>query len=335
MTPRRVGRRAVRAAAAGALLGLAATPHAASAHALAPSLLELREDAAGRVAVRWRTPRLAARGAALAPQLPARCAPAGGIRPEADAAFVGWRAEVECGPGGIAGAEIGVAGLAETRTLALVSLRRADGEAWRTLLSGAEPIARIPTREPAAEALLRFFRAGAAHLASGPDHLLFVAGLLLLLRSARARLLAVSAFTAGHGVTLGLAAAGALALPPAAVEIAIAATLVLVALEATRARPGVLGRRPAAVAFGFGLVHGLGFAGALLETGWPRESLPLALAGFHLGIEAAQLGFVALAALTVAIVRAAGPPHAPARGAALVAHLVGGAGVYWLLDRLL
>ena len=106
----------------------------------------------------------------------------------------------------------------------------------------------------------------------------------------------MTAFTAGHSVTLALASLGVVRVPAIAVEVAIAGTLVWLALElARRAEGGDAGgvaRRPLALPFAFGLLHGLGFASALDTLGVPAGEIPLALAGFNIGIEAGQLALV-------------------------------------------
>jgi hypothetical protein len=145
------------------------------------------------------------------------------------------------------------------------------------------------------------------HIALGFDHLLFLLSLLLpvvlrrsgerwepeaALRAAGADVLrVVTAFTLAHSLTLSLAALGVLRLPSRWVESAIAASVVLAA--ANNLWPLVGGRRWLA-AFGFGLVHGLGFASVLGDLGLPRTALVAALLGFNLGVELGQLAFVAL-----------------------------------------
>jgi hypothetical protein len=101
----------------------------------------------------------------------------------------------------------------------------------------------------------------------------------------------VTSFTVAHSITLSLAALGIVALPSRLVESAIAASVVVAALN--NLRPVVEGRRWM-VAFGFGLIHGFGFASVLTELGLPRDALVLALVGFNVGVEIGQLAIVAL-----------------------------------------
>jgi hypothetical protein len=322
----------VRALATLLLVGLVAAP--ATAHRLAPSYLELRELEDGAFAVLWRTPALVARGARLAPRLP--CEPGEAPRAEVEVTALVWRSTIHC-PRGLVGEELRVDGLAGSGSDALVRVAFADGRELRAVLIAARPALVVPARESAAAVAAAYLRLGVAHLASGLDHLLFVLGLVGLLRGGRRLVLAVSAFTLGHSATLAAASLGLVRVPAAPVEVAIAASLVALALALARPDRGAssrLARRPALLPFGFGLLHGLGFAGALSAAGLPAHALPLALLSFNLGIELGQLGVVALA---LPVLRAFGAAPLPRNGfvCELPATALGAAGVYLVLDRAL
>lgn len=135
----------------------------------------------------------------------------------------------------------------------------------------------------------RFFLLGMEHIASGYDHLAFLVVLLAGAASLPAVVAIVTAFTAAHSLTLGLAVFDLVVLPPRAVEMAIAASIAWVAAG------NVLLRRPDGrwrLAFLFGLVHGFGFANVLRDLQLPRPSLALSLLSFNVGVEAGQLAFV-------------------------------------------
>jgi hypothetical protein len=147
-----------------------------------------------------------------------------------------------------------------------------------------------------------FFQQGFLHvLPLGLDHILFVLGLFLLARSWRPLLWQVTTFTAAHTITLGLATFGWVQVSPKIVEPVIAFSLVFVAME-NILRPRYSAWR-LVVVFVFGLVHGLGFAGALRELELPIKSLLVGLVGFNVGVEAGQLAVVAIAALATAWLR--------------------------------
>lgn len=146
---------------------------------------------------------------------------------------------------------------------------------------------------PLAERLLGFIRLGFTHiLPRGLDHVLFVLGLCLLAGRVSTLLWQITAFTAAHSVSLGLAAAGIIRVPAPIIEPLITASIVLVALD--NLRGAELRWWRVAVVFGFGLVHGMGFAGALRELALAPHDLLVALVGFNIGVELGQLAVVAV-----------------------------------------
>jgi hypothetical protein len=317
-------------------LAIGCAAPAVRAHPLSPALLELEElGGTGHFAVRWTTPRASD---APALTLPAGCDPIGPAHEHAAAGVFVRESEVRCGAAGLTGATLAVSGLDASGADALVRIHFADGHIVRALLRPDAPSLRVPARESALAVFVAHLRMGAGHLFGGPDHLLFLAGLVALLGGGRRLLVAVTAFTAGHSVTLALAALGFVRVPAALVEVAIAATLVALAMELTRNADerGALARRPFALPFGFGLLHGLGFAGALGDLGVPAREIPLALGGFNVGIELGQLALVAaLLVLATMLRRFVGAPTPRAvRWAALApAYAIGSLGIYWCLDR--
>lgn len=333
--------RAFAAVAGLALLGAIAP--CARAHPLAPSLLELRESAGG-IDVLWKTPLVRVTGAELLPRVGASDATCRRLAPVATAVDAGgatarWR--VDCGPDGATGLRVAVEGLERSRTDAIVRVAFADGRRFASVLSAASPALVVPGAGSAPELAADYVALGFGHILGGLEHLLFVFGLLLLVRGARPLLATVTAFTAGHSVTLSLAVLGWVDYPTRLVEIAIAGSLVALAVEISANRaPGVrsrtwLGRNPWAMALGFGLLHGFGFAGALRQVGLPAGDVPLALATFNIGIELGQLAFVAgvyaLRAGLAPLSRFA--PAGFARGPLLASYAIGSLAVYWCFDR--
>jgi hydrogenase/urease accessory protein HupE len=266
----------------------------AGAHPLAPALLELRETASERFAVQWKTSALRVPGSDVRPVLPAGCAPESRARLETSDASVRTRWSVRC-PGGLRGERVGVAGLGPGGIDALVRVQWSDGRTLQRVLRAGDDSIEIPRREPRLAVLRTYGSLGVEHIASGVDHLAFVLGLLLLVGGGRRLVATVTAFTLGHSVTLSLATLGWIAWPVAPVEMAIAASIFLLATELARDESSGtwLRRWPWLVAAAFGLLHGLGFAGALADLGLPAGEIPAALLAFNLGIEAGQLAFVA------------------------------------------
>jgi hypothetical protein len=182
--------------------------------------------------------------------------------------------------------------------------------------------------------LAAFVPAGVRHIAIGPDHVLFLVGLLLLGGSLRRLALIVTAFTLGHSATLSLAALGMVTPPASVVEPAIALSLVLVAADNLMAGGEDPGRRDLRpwLAGAFGLVHGFGFAAVLREIGLPQGALGWSLLGFNLGVELGQLLLVVPLALALAAVRRQRPGLAR-RMAVVGSVAVAAAGAYWFVQR--
>jgi hydrogenase/urease accessory protein HupE len=170
-------------------------------------------------------------------------------------------------------------------------------------LDGGQPSSPFAVTTPApppnrAETAWRYLALGFTHiLPYGLDHVLFVLGIFLLSGRARSVLWQVSAFTVAHTITLGLTMFGVIAASPAFVEPLIALSIAYVAIE--NLFLSELRSWRIALVFGFGLLHGLGFAGALQELGLPRTEFLTALLTFNLGVEAGQLAVIGGAFLLV------------------------------------
>ena len=323
----------LRAALLGLLL-LVAFP--ALSHRLAPSLFELRPAVEeGQFSVRWKTPLQRPAGVDIDPVLPAHCESISSPQavPEATSVTLMWT--VDCGGQGLVGSDLTVTGLAASATNALVNIQLPDGRRFRAVIHGDEPVFTVPERQSPWQVARDYCLLGFEHILSGFDHLLFVLGLILLVSGARMLLYTVTSFTLGHSVTLSLASLGFVRFPSALVEIVIAATIVALAAEVARPpqeKVSLMRRFPWAMAFGFGLLHGLGFAGALAEIGLPQEEIPLALFTFNVGIELGQLAFVAV--ILVLRLLLAGPiARAPAWLVRVPVYGMGTLAVYWCLDR--
>ena len=201
-------------------------------------------------------------------------------------------------------------------------LERGDTSAAMPLEGGAPPAPGVAAR---------FVRLGFSHiLPEGLDHVLFVLGLALLTSRLRPLLAQITAFTLAHTVTLGLAVYGVVSLPSRVVEPLIAASIVYVAVENLfRARASWV---RLAVVFAFGLLHGLGFAGALSELGWPSGRKLLALVSFNVGVELGQLLVIALALLALSASNRLGLPRRRLEQALSLAIAV--VGLVWTVQRL-
>jgi hydrogenase/urease accessory protein HupE len=319
-----------------AALLLATTASTALAHSFEPALLDIHERQPGVFDVRWRSPGPGSGFQALGvdellPQLPAHCHLTA-TGPST------WRAD--CGAAGLHGATLSVQGIEASRVDVIVRINWRDGSTATGAVHASAPQFVIPggrgaaNDDTTARIAWSYLGLGAEHIWLGYDHLLFVLGLMLLVDSWRMLLKTISAFTVAHSITLAAAVLGLVHVPPAPVEALIAMSIVLLALELTRPpdEPPTLTRRyPWVVAFIFGLLHGLGFAGALVEIGVPPERIALALLSFNLGVEAGQLTFVVAMLGPLALARHLTQRWPQAR--LVPAYAIGALAVTWTLER--
>lgn len=318
------------------LLLLAPLAAPAAAHQFAPALLELEEISAESARVAWKQPILRVQGSRLRPVLPAECHGVGepAVREEGTGLKAEW--EISC-PHGLAGKTIGVEGIASSQADVLLRVALRDGRHLRQILTADRPAFVVDADASRPGVFRDYARLGVEHILAGWDHLLFVLALVLLVGWGRSLLFTVTAFTAGHSVTLALASLGWVAVPQAPIEAAIALSIFFLALELTRVQSGkktLTQSAPWAVASGFGLLHGLGFAGALAEVGLPAAEIPLALFSFNVGIELGQLAFVAGVLLAAAALRRL-PFAWPRWSAAVPAYGIGAMAIFWFLERTL
>jgi hypothetical protein len=184
----------------------------------------------------------------------------------------------------------------------------------------------------------RYFKLGFTHILEGFDHLIFVLVLLFFVDGFRAIVKTITAFTLAHSITLGFSTVGLISLPSVPVETLIAFSILLMAAEVVRHHSGqdsLTYRSPWVVAFVFGLLHGLGFAGALSEVGLSQSEVPVALLFFNLGVEAGQLVFVgAVLTLWIGISRLQPLRNGLRLLRATVIVAIGTISGYWVVDRL-
>lgn len=315
---------------------LAVASGAAQAHEVRPAYLELKEVGADTYELLWKVP---ARGEdrrfGLHLRVPGHCRPAS----PAKQVFTGGahveRSRIVC-PGGLAGGEIRIEGLAATLTDALVRIAWADGASQVARLTPDAASMRVAAAPSGATVARTYLALGIEHILLGVDHLLFVLALLLVVKGGRRLVATVTAFTVAHSITLALASLGLVHVPAAPVEAVIALSIVFVAAEivhARQGREGLAARAPWVVAFAFGLLHGFGFAGALAEIGLPQGHIPLALLLFNVGVELGQLLFIATALGAAAVIG-----HARVRlphWAGLVPpYAIGSVAMLWVIQRI-
>jgi hydrogenase/urease accessory protein HupE len=306
------------------LVAVALAPLRAQAHELDSASLSLQEVAPGRFALRFHV-----NSEALGAQL------------QAPAVFPStcrlYEASLDCGGSGLVGT-IEFPWLEGTMTRVLIDVEWLSGERLLRVASPSAPsitvygIPRSAGLAALGPIVLDYVRLGIEHILTGFDHLLFVVALTLLVRG-RAQLLAtITAFTLAHSLSLAATVLDLVHLPAAPVEATIALSIVLVCSECLRPPGSLTARAPWLVAFIFGLLHGLGFASALLAIGLPEQHVPTSLLCFNLGVEIGQLLVVALAVgvrLLVARLKLE-----PARFTRPVVYAMGSVAAYWSIERI-
>ncbi len=325
---------------AGFLLALLLAPSTARAHEIRPAYLEIKETAPGQFNILWRTPVLAGMRLPLALKLPAdvRNAKEPVLQELTDSLVE--RRWIAAGPNGLAGARIEFPGLQLTITDVLVRFEMLDGTKGSAIVHPSQPWIEIEARRGLWAVAGAYLRLGVEHILGGIDHLLFVLALLLLVRGWKRVVATITAFTVAHSISLVAATLGFVHVPQAPVEACIALSIIFVAAEIIRGRegrPGLTERAPWVVAFTFGLLHGLGFAGALSEVGLPPNSIPIALLFFNLGVELGQLLFIGFVYAVVAGAQWVARRFAlrpPVWSWRLAPYSIGGVAAFWMIQRI-
>ncbi|MBS0362683.1 MAG: HupE/UreJ family protein [Proteobacteria bacterium] len=314
-------------------------PALAQAHEVRPALIQISETGPKAYDVVWKQPMVGDLTIHLVPHLSS-----GAIDRPADAedlqpGFVVRTWRVRTGPP-LDGQSVSVEGLPQTVTDVLLRIRTADGKVVNDVLRPADPSRTLALAAPKGLHLPAYMRLGILHILTGFDHLMFVLGLLLLIGPSWRLVKAVSAFTVAHSITLALAALGFVHFPSAVIEACVALSIVFVACELVPVpgRPETLTHRyPWLIAFTFGLLHGLAFAGALAEVGLPAGEAPAALFLFNVGVEIGQLVFIAAALAVIFVlrwVRARLAWDTAAFARAAPAYVIGGCSAFWLIQRI-
>lgn len=301
----------------------------AAAHEVRPAYLEVIETAPGTYDVTWKQPILDGRRLKIDPVFPDTCTRDGEYVASPGGTLVQrWTTSCDLNQG-----EIRIDGLERTLTDAFVRIDRLEGDDIGAVLRPSSPV--LDLTVPAGAPVATYFRIGVEHILFGWDHLLFVLGMVLLVRP-RQLLLTLTAFTVAHSITLAAATLGGIALPGPPVEITIAMSIALLGAEAIHRIKGwdTLSQRiPWAIAFGFGLIHGFGFAGALAEIGLPKGAEAMALLLFNVGVEAGQIMFVSvLLAAAFVVQKLAEQRMVPVR--TVLAYFIGFMGSYWAIERI-
>jgi hypothetical protein len=212
-------------------------------------------------------------------------------------------------------------------TDALVTINFAQ-DTFETLINVRKNIIDIPLFEqyyPTA-----YLNLGIGHLFDGLDHILFIFGLLFCISGLVNIIKTITAFTVAHSITLGLSVFDLIYLPQGTVEALIALTIVYLALEINDSNKEL--KTPWLMAFSFGLLHGLGFAGALSDIGIANDQMLLSLLFFNIGIELAQ---IALIPIPLILIYVASKINFQNYLQIIASLCIGGMGFYWFIGRVI
>lgn len=311
-----------------------------SADDMRPGYLEIREVAATpavahQYKITWKAPIRPGLAARVVPIFPDDCTATQAER-SINAAALLARWAVDCKQA-LAGRTVRMGGIEDISGDALMRYQSATGITQAARFTPDSPAIIIAQKPDRLQVARTYFVTGVEHILMGYDHLLFVLCLVLLLNGAWRVVATVTAFTVAHSLTLVATTLELISVPRAPVEAAIALSIVFLAVEIVKRKPGEMRlseRLPWVVAFLFGLLHGFGFAGALAEIGLPQGEVPVALLTFNLGVEAGQLVIVSGFMLFLWILRRFSARYLP-QFQKVGAYAIGCIAAMWLLQRII
>jgi hypothetical protein len=307
----------------------------AYAHESRPAYLEVKETAPGRYDILWRTPVLSGMRLPVVLKLPDDTSNVKEpIIMELPDSLV-ERRTIDAGQNGLEGKRIEFVGLVVTITDVLVRVQQVFGTYSTTLVHPSQPWIDIAASKGKWGIARTYIQHGIEHILLGLDHLLFVFGLMLIVKDLWMLLKTITAFTVAHSITLAIATLGYASAPSLPLNAGIALSILFLGPEIVRTWRGQTSftiRHPWIVAFGFGLLHGFGFASALTSAGLPRADLPLALLSFNVGVEIGQLTFVFGILLMERCFRVL-QFRWPRWAEAIPGYTVGIVGAFWTLQR--
>lgn len=319
------------------LLCLFGATLAADAHEVRPAYLRIadvsRSVGEDTFDILWRVPIGAEVGLTIYVELPRQCRNRGEPLAWTEGAVSVARWTTHC-PGGLNGQTVTIGDLESSVTDVLARYERADGTTQVARLTPTSPAFEVTASETWSEVAVTYLTLGVEHILLGVDHLLFVLALLIIVAGWHKLVTTITSFTMAHSLTLAAATLGWVHVPQQPVEAVIALSILFVATEIVhwrQGRPGITRQWPWLVAFIFGLLHGLGFAGALAQIGLPEHEIPLALLFFNVGVEVGQLLFISVVLLAWSVARRVLWPDWAWR---IPAYGIGGMAAFWTIQRI-
>ena len=315
-----------------------------SAHEIRPAYLKITElNDKTEYSMVWKQPLREGRLVPIEPVVPSVCQEVSrGLGENTGLALVKrWR--MNCGVSGLQNQTIFISGLDGNLADVFVEITFLTGQVQTTILKPGN--SSLIVDQGAGPNSLSYFWMGIEHLLLGFDHILFVIGLVLLVRTPINIIKVVTSFTVAHSLTLALATFGIVQPSQASIEAVIALSIAFLAVELFNVgrrsddtvansipTSSIMMRHPWAITFVFGLLHGFGFAGALSEIGLPQNAAVVALLLFNIGVEAGQLLIVFALLVLLFVIR-----HTPF-GSSLIlsklpAYCIGTMAIFWFIER--
>jgi len=310
-------------------------PVLAWAHEIRPGYLEIKENADHSLQIIWKQPLMGEYGVPLHPSISAGWLVDSLAQTSYTETYLIKRWQIPAAHAALDKQTITIDGLEKTMTDVLVQIILLNDVSFTYLVKPVQPFMQLSLSKPQPPPVWQYIQLGIYHIWSGYDHLLFVLGLILLVKKRSKLIWTITAFTIAHSITLALATLHIIKVTSAFTEAAIALSIVFLAVELLRHYRGINGfayHYPWLVSFLFGLLHGLGFASALQDVGLPQNNIPLALFLFNVGVEAGQLSFVFVMLLLMAGIKRL-QFKLPQWSYKIPAYAIGILAMYWFIER--
>ncbi len=305
--------------------------HDLYSHPLAPSFYKILEKDKGIFEVLWKGPEMRVRGERVMPLIPEGCQVIG--KPNYSYENTGFIKSYKmfC-DGPLIGKKIEVKGLDKSKRNVLLHLTFKDKRLIQEVLNSKKSNIVIPRNFSSWDFFKKYLVLGFEHILSGADHLLFIFALIILMTHFKTIFVTITFFTIGHSITLSLAVLDLIYLSPRLSEFGIAFTLLILAAEIDQNKKSIMTRYPWGMPLFFGLIHGLGFAGALKEVGLPQSEIPLTLFSFNLGIEIGQVFFIGVLCLSLFLLRKFKVTF-PFWAQKIQTYAIGSVAAFWCFER--
>jgi hydrogenase/urease accessory protein HupE len=303
------------------------------AHELQPAYLELKQTSAETYDALWKVPAAQGSRMMLFVKFPSQCEENVARRNYQVGGAYFARISMRC-KNGLIGSKIFIDGLSGTFTDVLTRVERMDGTTQIVRLTPSTPSFTVEATPNWKEMAGTYLHLGMKHILMGFDHLLFVLGLLVIVgRRWKLMFKTITSFTLAHSLTLAGATLGLVHVPAEPLSAVIALSILFLGVEVARMKRGGTSftiRHPWVAAFGFGLVHGFGFASGLSTLGLPSSEIVAALLFFNIGVELGQIAFVALYLIFVRALKTLEVPS-PHWAEIMPAYVIGTLGAYWTI----